>query len=203
MKVNQMHLAPLLVLMLAAGCQRDSQSTNSQPDRDQAGGAVPQPAPEPAVEVPLPGKRVNIATGDGKKGKHVLQVGEETSGTFASPQAGAVLGIAVKIGTFSNRPANLRSDGILTFKACLRESCSTGTADLASAKDNALLDFNLDNPIQAAVGDGITYTLRKDSGTNPVVIWTFPLRPDKAIPAAGDRVETGMAPKISLRYSSD
>lgn len=205
MNMHPLRTAPLLIFLLAAGCQRDSQPANAQPTQEQAGSEAPQQAPATATaaEVQLPGKRVGIPAGKGKKEKQVLQPGQELSGSFASPEAGTILGIAVKIGTYSNRPPADRSDGVMTLKACLRESCSTGAANLASANDNAFLDFNLDNPIQAAAGEAITYTVRKDSGTNSIVIWTFPLQTGQTGLVDADGVETGKTPRVSLRYSKD
>jgi arylsulfatase A-like enzyme len=100
---------------------------------------------------------------------HLLAVTEAISGTFSVPQGGNLHAVGIRIGNFSGT-----ADGSASLKVCHGYVCREATANIVGSADNDYLQFRLPAPLKVAIGDTLTFTLRRAEGTKPFAVWSYP-----------------------------
>lgn len=119
-----------------------------------------------------------------------LASGQSVTLTSPSSPVGMTT-IGVSIGTYGGS-----SDGRLVAELCRGDRCQTGSADLATAADNATLHFALSPPLVPSTA-AYRLTLTKQGGTHPVALWSKPPTATEAARADGVPDIAGLLPVVT------
>jgi hypothetical protein len=118
---------------------------------------------------------------------HVLHAGERLSGWFPIPAdgGGEVRAVSVLIGTYLGA-----ADGTLWIDLCGRRGCTSGSARLEGATDDAQISVPLQAPLTVEPEETLRWTVEHLTGDSAVAVWLAPGRqqhevisqPDEPIP---------------------
>jgi hypothetical protein len=179
-------------LLAVTGCDRNS----TQGDDTSAEATASLPASGQAqVQTTAPDK----ATAPSDLRKNVplpLGPGQSISGELSHPKPGVIGSADIKIGNYKSR-----SDGGLLFQLCQADNCTNGKSSLIGSTDNKNLQFPLEKPISVSAGQPLKWKITRDSATNAVAIWTYPLGKGATGIVGVDGSPVERAPRIVLNYS--
>lgn len=142
------------------------------------------------------------AEGSGNEA-HPLWAGQELAGVFppGRVKAGRIAKFGVLVGTYAGA-----ANGEIKVELCAGAACAEGTADLAGAADNAVLDVALDAPLDVGAGAVLGYRIVHADGREAVALWIR--REPGALPGAAGvphvvLTYAGGAPRPARVYADD
>jgi hypothetical protein len=178
-----------LILLSVIGCSKNSPDLPERPEAD----GLPEEAVAEVTSVKNASTKAVEVTA-----RVVLEPGQSISGVIDTPKRGELRGVGVKIGNYKNR-----SDGSLSIEICQLEHCSGATSSLVGSKNNRHLDFELSEAVGITTEESVSWTLTRESGSNPVAVWIYPQRKNATPITLPDGTQEELAPKISLRYAGE
>jgi hypothetical protein len=127
-----------------------------------------------------------------------LAGGQQLSGSLSKIGAGLASAdaVAILVGTNGGK-----SSGSLSIELCSGTKCSSGTAQLEGAKDNAPRSFDLDPPLPLETGAQLRFTVKHSKGY-PVALWVFPAVRSGATVTTADGHTVEATPDVTL-YRDD
>ncbi|TWB68736.1 hypothetical protein FBZ87_11045 [Nitrospirillum amazonense] len=119
--------------------------------------------------------------------------------TLPLPDHGVVTQVGILVGTYGRK-----SDGLLTVKLCVADTCAQGSAVLDHPADNTYFPIPLDSGLPVNGGHA-RLELQRTGGTQPLAVWMYPVQPDGIRTQAldGGFAFEEQAPKLSLTLSAD
>lgn len=169
---------------------------------------VPSPPAPPHVgprstPVAVPdSETVHLPIGSGRPQPLRLEAGQTALGTLVAPWAGKLVAFEVKLGNYFNS-----STGLLKLDLCKGEGqgqqCADGRGDLLTSLDNQMFTIVLDQPLEVATAQSLSFRLRKEGGDKEVVVWTYPSTSGDAqtISRKDGKAAEGRTAQLALRYA--
>lgn len=183
-------------MLSACGDGRDAQVPTEVPKPPPPSQTGPRAAP---VAVP-DSEAIALPIGQGRAQPLQLKAGQTAIGTLVAPKAGKLVAFDVKLGNYFNS-----STGLLKLELCKGKEgeCTEGSGDLLTSVDNGMFTIVLDEPLEVAADEGLSFQLRKEGGDKDVVVWTYPSTSGdaQAISREEGRAIEGRTASLALRFA--
>lgn len=139
-------------------------------------------------------KILNRSSGTSQPIKMVL--GASYSGNVTNVYKGTLNSFSLLIGNYVNI-----SDGIVTINVCTSESCATGTVNVATSVDNAMLYASITPQLKVKENDTLNYTITINGSTYTPAIWSYSGSIANGTPIVNKINANNFYPIVGLKYN--